>query len=111
MTEDTTEARRENFANVANEATDAEIDRLTSAVHMGLVVIGMIDSIGEGKAMMDKMGVDAGDGQVGSSTIIGHKETGELFAITVTTATEEDAAAHQAMLASAHDIDEPLTRH
>jgi hypothetical protein len=111
MTDDTITARRENFANVANEASDDEVNRLTSAVHMGLVVIGMIDSIGEGRAMMDKMGVDAGEGQVGSSTIIGHKETGELFQITVTTATEEDAANHAAILAQATDIDEPLTRH
>jgi hypothetical protein len=108
-----TDEARQRFIDVGAEATDEEIDRLSSAIHIGLTVIGMIDSIGETKKVMEKMGVDPNDGHLASSTILGHKPTGNLFQITVTTSNEEEAEAHAAMLASATDLDEAagMTKH
>lgn len=113
MSEYQTSEARERMATAAAEATDEEINRLSSAIHIGLTVMGMIDSIGETRKMMEKMGVDPDDGTLASSTILGHKPTDSLFQITVTTSNEEEAKAHAAMLASATDLDEAagMTKH
>ena len=100
---------REKFASVAAEATDEEVERLSSAIHLGLTVMGMIESIGETREMMAKMGVDPDDGTLASSTVIGHKASGNMFAISVASATEADAELHRKMLTEASDLDEAET--
>jgi hypothetical protein len=112
MSEYETSEARKRMAEAAKTATDEEIDRLSSAIHIGLTVLGMIDSIGQSREVMEKMGLSPEEGQFASSTILGHRSSGNLFQISVTTATEEDAAAHQLMMAEATDLDgEGMTKH
>jgi len=96
---------RQRFADLATHGDDDEVDRISSAIHLGLTLLGMIESIAQTRQMLVGMGkVNPDDTGFASSTIIGHKSSGDLFHITVNTATEEEADEHTAMLQSAADL-------
>ena len=99
-----TQDAREKLAALATDGSDEEVQKISSAIHLGLVAVSMFDSLTEARAQLDTMGIDPPEGSVHCATIVGHKPTGQLYTLHVTAATEEDAEAHQHMLDTAPDL-------
>ena len=101
---------REKLMAIANDAPDDEVTLIASAIHLGQLVMNMIDSIDMAKARLMDMGVDPGDGDFTTSTILKNPE-GKLFALTLAPADEEEAEEHRVAMATATDLSAPTTTH
>jgi hypothetical protein len=108
MTEPTWDDIRAKFA-AAAVASDEEVGALSSAMHLGMTITGMMDAIGEAASRLKDAGMTPEDGTVGTATAVTNKQTGVSYLISVAIADDDDIAQYSAMLATARDIGEAGT--
>jgi hypothetical protein len=109
MTEDEVKETRAHLANAAAQADAAQIEHLSSALHLGTVILSMMEAIGEARTALPDASEEGS--QLTSTTFLGHKVNGGWFMLSVASATDEDAERHRAMMALAEELPSAQTKH
>jgi hypothetical protein len=108
MTEPTWDDIRAKFAAIA-EANEEEVTAMSSAMHIGMTITGMMEAVGAAAKALKDAGMEPEDGTIGTATAVTNKQTGVSYLISVAIADDDDIAQYSAMLATARDITEAGT--
>lgn len=104
------QAARDRFIKLGQSASDEELDRACSNMHLGILLNGMIDCIVKAKEVAPSMGIDLDSDEysatLSTATIITQKATQDNFKVTLNFASAAECEEFKREMEGAQELPE-----